>query len=206
MSDSFLIAARIPISREGFDRWLDGTGAPIADPDRMYAGWYWDGDTPDWSPDPTVTAREFFAGRVADSCDGRSTITVLRHRDGALEAYLFDAGHRPGTVHTALSLLAAAGPPESASLALFWAETAGNLLDADSGAWLAVLAIGPDGGARFVADRDLTATVAGLRPVEEAFFEQAERLAEDEESWDADGDPGTDIPRDPAFVDPAVLA
>ena len=89
---------------------------------------------------------------------------------------------------------------------LFWAETGGNLRDADDG-WLAVLSVGKS-EARFVSERDLTDTVAGLRPVESRFFDMIERLGEEEESWDWESgrDFHTATPRDPAFVDPAVLA
>ena len=58
-----------------------------------------------------------------------------------------------------------------------------------------------------VPERDLTDTVAGLRPVESRFFDMVERLGEEHESWDPDSgrDFHTETPRDPAFVDPAVL-
>ncbi|MGN2638067.1 hypothetical protein ACWEKT_08000 [Nocardia takedensis] len=61
------------------------------------------------------------------------------------------------------------------------------------------------GGARFVGPTDLAATISALRPVESRFFELVERLAEVEE--DAEDERfETDVPRDPAFIDPAVPA
>ncbi|MER6956240.1 hypothetical protein [Streptomyces sp. NPDC000618] len=89
---------------------------------------------------------------------------------------------------------------------LFWAETGGNLWPADATGWLAVLSVGKS-EARFVAARDLTSTVAGLRPVESRLFEMIERLSEDAESYDPASGRAlrTDTPRDPAFVDPSVL-
>lgn len=93
MPDSFLVATRIPMSREGFERWLDapapGLGA-IANPAAMFDGWFWHGDRrDDWSA-PELTPRAFFADRVEQACAGKPATTILLHRDGALEAYLFD--------------------------------------------------------------------------------------------------------------------
>ncbi|MEV0460140.1 hypothetical protein [Catellatospora methionotrophica] len=85
------------------------------------------------------------------------------------------------------------------------AETGANLLAADDDGWLAVLSVGP-AGSRFVASCDLAAPVAALRAVEDRLFELVERLGEEEDEWDAASGPyRTATPRDPAFVDPAVL-
>ncbi|WP_431967384.1 hypothetical protein [Nocardia sp. bgisy134] len=216
MTDSFMLATRIPMSREGFERWLD-TPAPgpdaIANPEAMFDGWFWDGRRAGSEWESAVvgrTPRRFFAGRVRESCAGRPHDTVLLHRDGALEAYLFHLGYVESSVHTALLMFAAAGafrtePGEDA--VLFWAETSGGLPDPDWDGWLSVLSVG-DSGARFSGAIDLTAAVTGLRPVENRFFGMVERLAEEEESWgdDSDGPYRTAAPRDPSFVDPAVLA
>ncbi|MEU7528204.1 hypothetical protein AB0A74_20920 [Saccharothrix sp. NPDC042600] len=211
MSDSFLVATRIPMSREGFERWLD-TPVPgldvIANPEAMFDGWLWHGDRrDDWST-PELTPRAFLADRVEQACQGKPAVTVLLHRDGALEAYLFDMGYRRPVVDAALLMFAGAGAVKSdpaEDTVLFWAETGGNLFDADDDGWLAVLSVGRD-GARFVADRDLTDVVAGLRPAEDAFFDLVAVLAEEEEDWDSDEPYRTGTPRDPAHVDPAVLA
>jgi hypothetical protein len=214
LSDSFLVAARVPMSREGFEAWLrkpvtDLSG--IANPHEMFDGWLWDGRRPDAGWDGLevgLTPGEYFAERVDDSCGKAEECGVLLHRDGALEVYLFHVGYSERNIRTALLVLAAAGefksePAEDA--VLFWAETGANLWPADADGWLAVLSVGKD-GARFVAERDLTDVVTGLRPVENRFFELVERLAEDGEEWDSDEDFRTETPRDPAFTDPAVLA
>ncbi|MGZ3144603.1 hypothetical protein ACVDFE_21935 [Lentzea chajnantorensis] len=69
---------------------------------------------------------------------------------------------------TALLMFAAAGEFLSGlaeATVLFRAETGANLWPADADGWLSVLSVGGD-GARFVAARDLTAVVEGLRPAE----------------------------------------
>lgn len=215
MSDSFMVAARIPMSRDGFEAWLS---APVSDlgvivnPADMFDGWLWNcrrADTEWNSVGIKMTPREFFAERVEDSCEGGGAADVLLYRDGALEAYLLHLGYREWSVHTAMLMFAAAGEFKSGSAedtVLFWAETGANLWPADADGWLAVLSVGRH-GARFVDAMDLTDAVAGLRPVENRFFELVERLAEEEESWDWDSgqDFRTETPRDPAFTDPSVL-
>ncbi|MER6677417.1 hypothetical protein [Streptomyces sp. NPDC000983] len=215
MSDSFLVAARVPMTRDGFERWLSTPVVDlgrIANPADMFDGWYWDGRRADtgWDSVGTgTTPRAFFAERAEDACSGAAGTGVLVYREGALEVYLLHLGYREWSVHTALLLLAAAGEFKSEAAedtVLFWAETGAGLWDADDDGWLAALSVGRD-GARFVADRDLTGTVAGLRPVESLFFDMVERLAEEEDDWDADSGRGfrTETPLDPAYTDPSVL-
>lgn len=211
MSDSFLLAARIPMSRQGFERWLD-TPAPgvetIANPEAMFDGRYWDGRRAhgDWDGAGT-TPREFFGDLVEQACTGGQTSMVLVHEDGVLAAYLLRFGHAERFFRTALLMLAGAGAvmDESAdAVALFWAETGGNLLAAGDDGWLATLAVGP-AGSRFFAGGDLSGPVAALRPVEDRFFELIERLAEEEEEWDPDTGPyHTAVQGDPRFVDGAL--
>ncbi|GAA2312833.1 hypothetical protein GCM10010234_66930 [Streptomyces hawaiiensis] len=58
------------------------------------------------------------------------------HEEGALEAYLCHFGFRERDVPTALLMFAAAGEFKSGAAkdtVLFWAETGGNLLEADDG-------------------------------------------------------------------------
>lgn len=210
MSDSFLLATRIPMSRTDFERWLDtpAVSALIANPEAMFEGWLWDGSPARWSPDPDeMSPREFFADGIADACAGEPAGYVLLHRDGALEAYLMFFGFREYEVSTALVMFAAAGRFKSepgADTVLFWSETGANLCDADWDGRLAVLSVDRDGG-RFAGRVDLRAAVEGLRPVESRFFELVDRLAEAEEEADDEDEYHTDIPRDPAFVDAAVL-
>ncbi|MBB5867794.1 hypothetical protein F4553_001173 [Allocatelliglobosispora scoriae] len=210
MSDSFMIAARVPMTRQGFEQWLDAPIDPgaISNPGEMFRGWYWDGKevTDEWRQvAKETTPRRYFASRVAqDAAPGQ--VTVIVHRDGALEVYLLHFGYQRWDVHTALTLLAgtAAYTDSPQSLVMFWAETGGNLFKPDDDGWLAVLSVG-DHGARFVTEADLTATVAGLRPAEQLFFDLIERLSEEEEAWDEEsGAPfPTTATRDEAFVDPA---
>ncbi|MFD9701862.1 hypothetical protein [Lentzea sp. NPDC059081] len=214
MSDSFMVAARIPMSRDGFESWLrtpvKDLGA-IANPEAMFDGWLWHGrraDTEWQSTGVGMTPAEYFAERVDDSCGGDEECGVLLHRDGALEAYLLHFGYSEWRVHTALLMLAAAGEFKSEpaeDTVLFWAETGANLWPADATGWLAVLSVGTD-GARFVDARDLTEVVAGLRTVESRFFEMVALLGEESEDWDSGEDFRTETPRDPLFTDPAVLS
>ena len=205
------------MSREGFEAWLS-TPTPgvsrIANPADMFDGWLWNGKRADreWdSGDGGITPREFFSEGIEDTCSGESSDgCIVLHRDGALEAYLFHFGYKEWSVRTALLMFAAAGEFKSEAAedtVLFWAETGGNLWEADDDGWLAVLSVGKS-GARFVSERDLTDTVAALRPVESRFFDMIERLSEEEEAWDSESghDFHTDTPRNPAFVDPSVLA
>ncbi|MFC9434560.1 hypothetical protein [Nocardia sp. NPDC057030] len=211
MSDTFVVAARIPMERAAFERWLE-TPAPgpevIENHGAMYDGWFWDGKSPDWRlAEQGVTPREYFA-----DCFGADTgglTYVLRYREGALEAYLMHFGFCESNIYTALVLLAAAGRSSSAevpSTVLFWAETSGSMFAADSDAWLATLSVGVD-GARFAADLDLAAPIAALRPAEADYFDLLVRLAEVEESVGAEGKSSfAAIARDPRYVDAAVLA
>ncbi|MFD9733251.1 hypothetical protein [Umezawaea sp. NPDC059074] len=215
MSDSFMVAARIPLSREGFEAWLrtpvENLGV-ISNPEAMFDGWLWNdrrADTEWDSVETGTTPAAYFAERVDASCEGDEECGVLRYHDGALEAYLLHFGYSERSVHTALLMLAAAGAVKSEpteDTVLFWAETGANLWPADASGWLAVLSVSRD-GARFVRSRDLTSTVAGLRPVESRFFDLVERLSEESEEWDWDSgeDFRTETPRDPAFTDPAML-
>ncbi|GAA1548072.1 hypothetical protein GCM10009678_33390 [Actinomadura kijaniata] len=217
MSDGFMVAARIAMTREGFDRWLD-TPAPgpdaIANPGEMFDGWFWDGRRADtgWRNAAVgVTPRDFFAERVRRVGSGAS---VLLYREGALEAYLFDVGYVEREVHTALLMFAAAGAfkTEPASDAvLFWAEAGGGLREPDWRGWLAVLSVDED-LSRFTPASGLPRaaladSIAALRPVEDRFFQLVERLGEEEESWDWESGEAftTTTPRDELFVDPEVL-
>ncbi|WTW98147.1 hypothetical protein OG216_34560 [Streptomycetaceae bacterium NBC_01309] len=213
MSDSFMLATRIPMTREGFEAWLDApvSGVEVIEnPGEMFTGWFWDGtDSADrWDRvEEDTTAREFFAECVEEACAGRPTTVVLGYREGALEAYLFDAGYDESSVHTALLLFAAAGRFRSEpgeDRVLFWAETNGALLKPSSDGWLAVLSVGRD-GARFVGRVDLAETVAGLRAVEDRFYALIERMAEAEEGWDGEGVFRTEVPRELVFVDGGLV-
>jgi len=213
MSDSFMVAARIQMSRAGFETWL-ATPVPgvaaIENPARMYDGWSWHGkETPgQWpAPERIGTPRDHVAQRIEQTCQGQPELTILRHRDGALEAYFFNLGY--GTFDHALLILAAAKAfrsDEGEDLALYWAEAAGWLVEPDGSDCLAVLAIGA-GRVRFVDSWDLSATVAALTPVQDSYFDLVEAIGADSQGWDWNSERQffTAAPRDPRFVDPSVL-
>ncbi|QBS39470.1 hypothetical protein DMB37_04325 [Nocardia sp. CS682] len=197
------------MGQAAFQQWL-ATPAPgpaaIENYGAMYDGWFWDGKAPDWrQAEEGITPREYFADCFGEDTGGLTY--VLRYREGALEAYLMHFGFCESNIYTALVLLAAAGLVSSApSVVLFWAETSGSMFAADADGWLATLSVGVD-GARFVADIDLTATIAALRPAEASYFDLLGRLAEVEESVGGEGAPTfAAITRDPRYVDAAVLA
>jgi hypothetical protein len=135
-SDSFVVAARIPMSREGFEKWLSTPVedlSKISNPEAMFDGWLWNGrrTATEWdSNDVGTTPGEYFAKRAEDSCRVNEECGVLLHRDGALEAYLLHFGYSERSVHTALLMFAAAGEFKSEhaeDTVLFWAETGANL-------------------------------------------------------------------------------
>jgi hypothetical protein len=184
---SFMIAARIPMSRAGFDEWWD-TPLPeldvIENPSAMYAGWACDGDAPDWDltgtavhypaalaeirADRAKTPRQLLASRAAD----RGAV-LLRHRDEALEVYLYDYyGEETGT-HTALLMLAGAGRFAHAGVAapvMYWGGDVYPDLPLHGDRPLAVLLVTAT-RCRFVGSHPLDALVAALRPVERDFLQ-----------------------------------
>ncbi|MFF5231647.1 hypothetical protein [Dactylosporangium sp. NPDC000521] len=179
MSFTFITAARIAMSREGFDTWLDAPVPPasrIENPAEMFAGWWWSDRTPQWSTDAVVeTPRSVLAARAADP----QALTVLRHHDGALEAYLWTVGHsgfwEPPAQRLLLMLAGAAAfkTDDTEDHVLFWEDAAGTLPSGNDPALISLLAVGR-GSARFVGSRPLTDLLTRLAPVEEAFAELAE--------------------------------
>ncbi|WP_157575162.1 hypothetical protein [Nocardia yamanashiensis] len=192
MTDSFMVAARIAMSRDGFEEWLD-TPIPgvevVGNPGAVFDGWFWDGKASDsaWGRAETgVTPREFFRKRREIGRGGVPMVTVLVHRDEALHVYLFDIGYIESDVFTAFLALAGAGrfkTAGAADIALFWAETSGGLCGADWDGWLAALEVGRE-SARFVHGVDLGSTIEGLRVGESLFYEQLERGLAGEERFD----------------------
>ncbi|GLY00239.1 hypothetical protein [Actinoplanes sp. NBRC 101535] len=188
MSYTFVTAARIRMPESSYREWLDTpvpTASIIENKADMFGGWCWDGrDCPDdWSTSETDwTPRRLLTARAAGA-DGE-TFTVVRHRDGALEAYFWTVGeHVVWEFAARRLLLTLAGAArftgdDGGGHVLFWEDTAGVLPDADN--LLALLAV--DGGAaRFAGPCPLDEVLAALAPVEEAFGELAEAFDEDEE-------------------------
>ncbi|WP_326559165.1 hypothetical protein [Micromonospora sp. NBC_01796] len=216
MSFTFVTAARISMPRKGFDSWLDvpiTSAAVIENPADTFVGWYW-GDREgqaDWGDTETdLTPRQLLAGRVAASCtaNGDEVLTVLRYRDGALEAFLWTVGYSGAwetTVRRLLLMLAGAaevkddGPDD---YVLFWEDAVGMLPRRDPDSPLALLAVSK-GRVRFVGKRPLVELLAELKPAEDAFADLAEALDED---LDVEDPQDSVVPLDPQYVDPAVLS
>ncbi|MER7277142.1 hypothetical protein ABT369_22120 [Dactylosporangium sp. NPDC000244] len=178
---SYMLAARMPMSREAFEAWLDepapGVEA-IANP-----GAVWDEWTPAYASE---TARERLAIR------GAAGFALARHRDGVLELYLYDYYYSPGVAQSELLLLAAAGRrAEAESAVMFWGGNVYPDLPLGGDEPIAVLLTGPD-GARFTDRYRLSALLEHLRPVETAFLAAA-GAGDEDATWNPDG-----------MVDPAL--
>ncbi|MBV1852606.1 hypothetical protein [Catellatospora tritici] len=184
---SFMLATRVPMSRAGFEAWLDASPPGldvIENPDAMWTGWAGDGGAADWeltafADSPHVVAalradrrkspRQLLADRVkAGGC-------VVRHRDGALELYLYDYHADPYRTRAELLMLAGAGrfadPGEHP--VLHWGGNVYPDLPLAGDPPLAVLLVTPT-GARFVGRYPIEALSATLRPVEAAFLARYE--------------------------------
>ncbi|WP_327002895.1 hypothetical protein OHA72_48705 [Dactylosporangium sp. NBC_01737] len=205
MSYTFVTAARIVMPREGFESWLDApvaSGTVIENPAEMFAGWYWgdrEGEA-DWSDAETgQTARQLLAERVASP----EAMTVLRYRNGALEAYLWTVGYSgfwETPARQLLLMLAGAGAfkaDDTEDYVLFWEDAGGMLPERNEDALLALLAAGRR-RVRFAGKRPLADILGRLKPVEEAFHELAEALDDDDPQPSA-------VLLDPTYIDPAVL-
>ncbi|MGV9313823.1 hypothetical protein ACWDR0_16780 [Streptomyces sp. NPDC003691] len=182
---SFMLAARIPMSREGFEEWLR-TPLPgldiIENPSAMYTGWAADGTAPDWDltgiaarypqavagirADLAKTPGQLLAPRAADGGD------LLRHRDGALEVYLYDYHGEETSTRTQLLMLAGAGrftPPGTEAPVMYWGGDIDPGLPMPGDKPLAVLLV-TAARSRFVADYPLDELNAELAPVEADFL------------------------------------
>ncbi len=199
---SFMVSTRMPMSRAGFDAWL-GTPLPgldaIANPAAMWTGWAADGGEPDWdltqiagSPAAVAGIRDARASTPLRLLAARAAggVTLARHRDGALEIYLYDYhGDEYGT-QTDLLMLAGAGRfADEGAPVMSWGGDVYPDLPLGGDLPLAVLLVGA-GGARFVDRYPVDALIGQLRPVEAAFLAAAETAGE---SWDT-----------AALLDPAV--
>ncbi|WP_426512451.1 hypothetical protein ACPPVO_18590 [Dactylosporangium sp. McL0621] len=170
---SYMLAARMPMSREAFETWLD---EPAPGPEAI------GGATPGgWAPPAApATARQRLAARAADG------FTLARHREGMLELYLYDYHEDWDATQTELLLLAAAGRrAEAESAILFWGGSLYPDLPLGGDEPIAVLLAGPD-GARFTDRYRLSAVLDHLRPVEAAFLAAAGTNGEDA-TWNPAG-------------------
>lgn len=194
---SYMLATRMPMSREGFDAWLAAPLAGldvIANPDELWRGWAADGAKPDWDLtelDRTRTPLELLAARAAGG------FTLARHHDRALEIYLYDYHPDVHGTLTGLLMLAGAGrfaDGDADTPVLYWGGDVYPGLPFDDHSVLSVLLVGRT-AARFTARYPFAALTARLLPVEEAFLGAVVDPEGDDPGWD------------PAEVlDPAVAA
>ncbi|WP_405644400.1 hypothetical protein [Streptomyces uncialis] len=182
---SFMLATRIPMSRDGFDAWLrtplPGLGI-IENPSAMYTGWAADGADPDWDmtalaahypqavagirADRDKTPQQLLAARAARGDD------LLRHRDEALEVYLYDYHGEETRTRTDLLMLAGAGRfahPGTEAPVMYWGGDIDPGLPMPGEVPLAVLLV-TSTRARFVDTYPLDALIADLTPVEADFL------------------------------------
>lgn len=182
---SFMLATRIPMSRDGFDEWLR-TPLPrldiIDNPSAMYAGWAADGATPDWdlaetaahSPqavagiraDRNKTPLQLLAPRTAQGLD------LLRHRDEALEVYLYDYHGDETSTQTDLLMLAGAGRfahPGTEAPVMYWGGDVYPGLPMPGDEPLAIMLV-TDTRACFVDTYPLDTLLANLTRIETDFL------------------------------------
>lgn len=198
---SYMLATRMPMSRDGFDAWLS-TPLPdlgvIANPDEMWRGWAADDTVPDWeltaiadSPAAVTAYRanrartplELLAARAAGG------FTLARHHDGALEIYLYDYHADVHGTHTDLLMLAGAGrfaDGDAEVPVLYWGGDVHPGLPFDDGSILSVLLASGE-TARFTAAYPFAGLVDGLRPVEQAFLGAVVDPDGDDPGWDPSG-------------------
>lgn len=211
---SFMLATRIPMSREGFDEWLrtplPGLGI-IENPSAMYTGWAVDGADPDWDltglaahypaaaaavrADRTRTPRDLLAPRAAQG------FTLLRHRGEALEAYLYDYHGDETSTQTALLMLAGAGRfahPGTGAPVMYWGGDVHPGLPMNGDRPLAVLLV-TGARSRFVDTYPLDTLLAHLTPVETDFLTATAY-------GDGAGPDENPAPNTPDLLDPALRA
>ncbi|MFE6486928.1 hypothetical protein ACFVGN_28885 [Streptomyces sp. NPDC057757] len=187
---SFMLATRIPMSRDGFDEWLH-TPLPnldiIENPSAMYTGWAVDGAAPDW--DLTETAAQYPQAVAAIRADRNKTphqllapratrgFTLLRHLNEALEVYLYDYHGEDTRTQTDLLMLAGAGRfahPGTETPVLYWGGSSYPGLPTPSDEQpLAIMLITPT-SARFVDTYPLDTLIANLTPMETDFLTATE--------------------------------
>ncbi|MFJ6727772.1 hypothetical protein ACIQPQ_23035 [Streptomyces sp. NPDC091281] len=197
---SFMVAARVPMARDGFEAWLR---APLPGLDRienpaaMYAGWDAEGTDPDWDlaaldgypaadavrADRSATPLDRLAARAAQG------FTLARHRDEALEIYLYDYYDDAHRARTDLLMLAGVGrfaPGAAEAPVLYWGGDVHPGLPLPGQSPLAVLLVGAE-RARFTDRYPVGTLVADLGPVEAAFLTAVEHS---ESGGSSDGDGG----------------
>lgn len=204
MSDTFIVAASLPMTREAYEQWLD---APLPAPNAfddwsaMYKGWYWENVTPtNPSDDPgATTARDWIKGFANGGIKSQLSICLAVHQDDHLRFY---ASELMGPLHDraqeALSMLRAASAFVTApGYAAYWAETGGRLVEPK--ALLSLCAIDGE-GSRFVprAAVDADAAIEMLQPVDDLYCELIDAMGEESSS------PRSEVFMSERFIDPAI--
>ncbi|MEU7826331.1 hypothetical protein [Catellatospora sp. NPDC049133] len=198
---SYMLATRMPMSRDGFDTWLS-TPPPdlgvIANPDEMWRNWAAADATPDWdlteiagSPAAAATYRANRTRTPLDLLAARAAggYTLARHHEGALEIYLYDYHADHYAAQTDLLMLAGAGrfaDGDAEVPVLYWGGDVHPGLPFDDGSVLSVLLVGGT-QARFSAAYPFAALVEGLRTVEVAFLGAVVDPDGDDPGWDSSG-------------------
>jgi hypothetical protein len=179
---SFMVAARIPMSRDSFDKWLitplPGLSA-IENPSAMYTGWAREGADPDWGlehchPEAATAIRAARDSTPLLLLSDRTTkgVTLARHHRDALEIYLYDYYEDVHSAQTELLMLAGAGRfarSGSETPVLYWGGEVYPGLPMGGDRPLAVMVVG-DARARFVETCSLGTLIEDLRPVEADFL------------------------------------
>lgn len=155
MSDSFIVAGKLALSRDEYDRWLASPApgpASLTDWNAMYAGWSWDGKRPSgaWREKGTVEAT---LSRVLSWAATDPWIVLLRYEDGVFRFVVVCA---MGPVDTAAEELvatfrsASAFKSDGVDWVLYWSEPSGLF---DFSGMLSVARVAP-GQSAFVATAD----------------------------------------------------
>ncbi|MEU9337967.1 hypothetical protein AB0D49_33200 [Streptomyces sp. NPDC048290] len=180
-----MLATRIPMSRDSFDEWLR-TPLPgldiIENPSAMYRGWAIDGAAPDWHLTGTAAHhQQAVAGILADrnktplqllASRAAQGFTLLRHRDEAMEVYLYDYHGEETSTQTDLLMLAGAGHfalPGTEAPVMYWGGDIFPGLPMPGDKPLAIMLV-THTRARFVDTYPLDTLIANLTPIETDFL------------------------------------
>lgn len=171
MSDSFVVAARLPLAKKKVTAWLRTPWPESLALSAMFEGRAWDGrEGPSWTPKGKAkpkTVRHFFASVADGVCEGHGGLVLAWDgRAKCVWLHQLSVGFDEARIAGAFIALSAAAPHLAAKKsvdAILTAEPSGRL-DADG--VLAVMQVDTS-GVRF--DADAAPIVKALAPVEERF-------------------------------------
>ncbi|XVU23159.1 hypothetical protein ACQPZJ_38750 [Actinoplanes sp. CA-054009] len=168
---SFMLATRMPMPAPVYETWLD-TPLPTLDVIENREAFETDWNLTAIAASPAAVthyrqARESTPRRLLEA---RTGLDIARHREGAVEIYLYDYHGDPYGTQTNLLMLAGAGRFLTAGTPiLHWGGDVDPGLPLPGHPPLAVLLAGP-AGARFVPHYPLTDLIASLTPLETDFL------------------------------------